>query len=83
MQEQIKGLYSLFLTRLKQVDSKNSKSGIISFPNLFEKLCRNFSISKKECWIILGLLKNAGLIEIVAFHGVRVKGGGEIVEVVG
>lgn len=83
MSKQIKGLYSLFLDRLKQVGSKNSRTGIIAFPDLFEKLCRNFSISKKECWELLFLLREFGLIEIVAGHGVRIKSDrGEIIEVV-
>jgi type II restriction/modification system DNA methylase subunit YeeA len=38
---------------------------------VFEKLCRNFSITKRECWEILFLLKEVGFVEIVPFHGIK------------
>jgi len=66
-----KGLYGLFFKRLLEAKVKSRKE-IIPFPNVFEKLCRNFSISKKECWEILFLLRDFGFIEIVCGHGVRV-----------
>jgi len=66
-----KGLYGLFIERVLEVQRKTRKE-IIPFPELFEKLCRNFSISKKECWEILYLLRDFGFIEVVCGHGVRV-----------
>ena len=65
------GLYGLFFKRLLESNGK-SRNDIIPFPDLFEKLCRNFSITKKECWEILFLLRDFGFIEIICGHGVRV-----------
>jgi hypothetical protein len=48
-----------------------SPSGIIRFPAVFEKLCRNFSINKKQCWELLFSLKEQGFIEIVPYQGIR------------
>jgi len=70
------GLYGLFFNRLLEAKSKSQKE-IIPFPALFEKLCRGFSIPKKECWEILFLLRDFGFIEIVCGHGVRVLRGME------
>lgn len=66
------GLYSLFLERLNEA-KESSKKEIIPFPLIFEKLCRNFSITKQYCWEILFLLRDAELIEIIPFHGVKIK----------
>ncbi len=66
------GLYSILFKRLEELRKKYHKD-LISFPHLFEKLCRNFSISKRECWEKLFLLREFGLIEIVAFHGIKIK----------
>jgi hypothetical protein len=57
--------------RLNEIKKKYHED-IISFPHLFEKLCRNFSISKQECWELLFLLREFGLIEIVKGHGVKI-----------
>lgn len=67
------GLYSVLFRRLNEI-KKRYRKDIISFPHLFEKLCRNFSISKQECWELLFLLKEFELIELVEGHGVRVVG---------
>lgn len=66
------GLYSIFFRRLEEVQSK-IKSDILPFPYVFEKLCRNFSITKKECWEVLFILRDTDLIEIVPFHGVKLR----------
>ena len=65
-----KGLYSIFLKRLKEL--KPDKSGIIRFPKVFEKLCSSFQITKKQCWDILFMFRDFGLIEIVRGQGVRI-----------
>ncbi len=65
-----KGLYSIFLKRLK--DLKPDKSGIIRFPKVFEKLCTSFQITKKQCWEILFMFRDFGLIEIVKGQGVKI-----------
>jgi hypothetical protein len=64
------GLYGLAFERIKQCKSNNS---IIAFPDVFEKLCRSFSIKKKEAWELIFVLRDFGFIEVVRFHGVIVK----------
>jgi hypothetical protein len=65
------GLYSLALERIKECEEVNGK--IIPFPKVFEKLCRSFQIKKPQCWEILFILRDFEMIEIVKFHGVRIK----------
>jgi len=64
------GLYSLFLDRLNEL--KPNSSGIIRFPIVFEKLCASFQITKKQCWDILFMFRDFGLIEIVKGQGVKI-----------
>lgn len=66
------GLYNLALIRIEEC--KNSKD-IIPFPKIFQKLCRSFSISKKEAWEVLFILRDFGFIEIVPYHGIVLKNG--------
>lgn len=68
---QSKGLYGLFLRRIKEI-RYNSKSEIIPFPLVFQKLCVSFSMPKKECWEILFLLRDMNFIEIVPYHGIKI-----------
>lgn len=70
-----RGLYGLMLRRLKELET-DSPSGIIRFPKVFEKLCRNFSISKEECWELLFLLRDSGFIELIPYQGIRLVIGG-------
>ena len=65
------GLYSLALERIKECEEVKGK--IIPFPKVFEKLCRSFQIKKNQCWEILFMLQDFEMIEIVKFHGVRIK----------
>lgn len=65
------GLYTIFLKRLNNIELKPGKE-IIPFPIVFEKLCLNFSINKKECWEILFLLRDAEWIKIIPFHGIKI-----------
>ena len=58
-------IYSLFLKRLSEIKKKN---GLIPMSSIFLKICRNFSITKKQCWEILFLLNETGFIKI---HGVK------------
>jgi len=64
------GLYSLFLDRMKEL--KPNSSGIIRFPVVFEKLCASFQITKKQCWDILFMFRDFGLIEIVKGQGIKI-----------
>jgi hypothetical protein len=67
--EKYNGLYTIFIKRLKEI---NYKAEIIPFPYIFEKLCRNFSIKKDECWEVLRFLKEQGIIEINFPNGVKI-----------
>lgn len=64
------GLYGLALSRITECGKV--KGEIISFPKIFEKLCRGFSIQKQEVWEILRIFRDLGQIEIVPYHGVRI-----------
>ncbi len=67
------GLYRLLFERLNELKTKYHKE-IISFPHLFEKICRNFSINKKQAWELLFILREFGFIEIIAGHGIKIIG---------
>ena len=64
------GLYTKFLIRLAEARIKCNKE-TIPFPYIFEKICRNFSINKKECWEYIFFLKEMGIIELIPYHGVK------------
>jgi len=59
-----KGLYSIFLTRLANI-KKETRKEIMPFPLIFERLCSNFSIPKKDLWEVLLLLNDVGIIKII------------------
>lgn len=65
------GLYSIFMKRLKEL--KSNSSNIIRFPLVFEKLCTSFQITKKQCWDILFMFRDFGLIEIINGQGIKIK----------
>ncbi|MDD5238855.1 MAG: hypothetical protein PHS34_08125 [Candidatus Omnitrophica bacterium] len=70
--QQINGLYEIALGRLRELSSQaHSKSGIIRFPLVFGKLCRNFCINKKQCWELLFALRECRVIEIVPYQGIK------------
>ena len=64
-------LYQLALSRLKECET--SYSGLISFPDLFSKICRSFSINKQRAWRLLFELRDNGYIEIIKSKGVILK----------
>lgn len=69
--ERTSGLYNLALERIRECET--CIGGTIPFPKVFEKLCRSFSISKKEAWEILYILQDFGKIKVVPYHGVVIK----------
>jgi len=69
---QFTGLYGLFLKRLNEISQEGNRD-IIPFPDVFEKLCRNFSMTKQQCWEILFLLRDVGVLEIVTLHGIKIR----------
>lgn len=64
------GLYSIFLGRLNEL-KEIYKNETIPFADLFEKICRNFSITKQQAWDILLLMRDVGFIDIVKFRGIK------------
>jgi len=67
-----KGLYEIFMDRLREAQ-ESCKKEIVPFPIVFEKLCRNFSLTKQQCWQILFILRDFGFIEVICGHGVRIE----------
>jgi len=65
------GLYTLALERISMLNSNGS--GIISFKDIFSKLCTSFQISKYEAWEILFLFQEFDFIEIISGHGIKIK----------
>ena len=65
-------LNNILLERLEEL-KESTNSEIIKFPSVFMKLCRNFSITKDECWSVLFSLRDSGFIEIVPYHGIIIK----------
>lgn len=68
------GLYNKFLNRLQEVEKGIkgcSQKDYLPFPQIFEKVCRNFSISKKEAWECLFLLREFGFIDVLKFRGIK------------
>ena len=61
------GLYGLAIKRIGECGGRKE---IIPFPVIFEKLCRSFSITKKEAWELLYLFREFEIIKIVCGHGV-------------
>ena len=62
------------LQRLKEVHQKTpvmSKTDFIPFPNVFQKVCVGFSITKKEAWNWLFMVRDMGFIELVASRGIK------------
>lgn len=69
------GLDAIFLRRLNELREEcgwQYKEGIMPFRVVFKKVCRNFSITKQECWQVLFLMRDMGFIEVIAMRGVRV-----------
>jgi len=68
-------LHNLLLKRLKELEKEaNLKSGIIRFPAVFEKICRNFSVNKKDAWEMLFHLSELKVIRIVPYQGIVING---------
>lgn len=52
------------LKQLEESTKKTSKNGFIPYANLYEKLCRNFSIKKCELRGLLETLRDNDLVDI-------------------
>lgn len=51
--------------------NKKSYHSYIPFSELFEGLCRKFSIKKAKAWNCIFFLKEFGFIEVVRFRGIK------------
>lgn len=56
------------LERLKQCKSHGN---IISYPVVFQSICRLFTIKKSECWALLRYFQSIGKLEFVCCQGIR------------
>jgi Cdc6-like AAA superfamily ATPase len=68
----VRGLYNKALIRLYEASVRSHKN-YIPFSDVYEKLCRNFSINKAEVWDYILMFQELGFIEIVRTKGIRVK----------
>ncbi len=64
-------LEQLVYQRLKA--SNGSLHEIIKFPAFFSKVCPIFCLTKEQAWTVLRAMEESGMVEIVPYHGVRVK----------
>ena len=66
-----RGLYGILLQRLDELN-KSCPDEVIPFKVVFEKLCRNFSMDKKQCWEIILFLRDMGFIGLIPYHGIKI-----------
>lgn len=62
-----RGLYGKFLSRLKELETEVrgiSKERFIPYSYIYLKLCRNFSMKKRELKEIIFFLRDLGILEI-------------------
>lgn len=64
----------LVLKRLRKLDFKSGRGRIIPFPEVFARICPLFCLTKKEAWSVLKSMEEKELIDVVPYHGVRIKG---------
>ena len=64
----------LVLKRLRDSCLRRGEEQIILFPEVFARICPIFCITKEEAWAVLRSMEEKGLIEIVPFHGIKIKG---------
>jgi len=63
------GLYSLAVKRLSEIKCIGET---IPFSTVYQKLCSNYSINKKQCMELLLILRDLGFIEIKFGKGVKI-----------
>ncbi len=62
--------YGLWIARLDEL-RKSLGRELMPFPDVFEKLCRNFQISKDICKKFIHKLWEEGYIETSPCHGIK------------
>lgn len=65
---QSNGLYYLLLKDL--YSCKKHNKDLISFKDIWKKVCTRYSIDKKTAWEILFFLQSMNLIIIIVNHGI-------------
>lgn len=64
------------LTRLKEVEENIlpcSKKDFLPIAYVYQKICKNFSITREEARQVLYELKQSGYIEFFRFRGIKLK----------
>jgi len=57
--------------KLKECKANSNKT--IYFDKIYSKLCRQFSIKKKDCRELLKYFESIGKIEFVKYKGIKIK----------
>jgi hypothetical protein len=57
--------------KLKECEANSNKT--IYFDKIYSKICRQFSINKKDCRKILKYFESIGKIEFVKYKGIKIK----------
>lgn len=68
------GFYTHLALKFKEIETSikgKSKKSYIPFPLIFSKSFGATGISKNKMWEILFLMEELGLIEVIAFHGIK------------
>jgi len=66
----------LALDCLARIAARKGASKTIRFPDVFSRICPLLCVKKAEAWGVLRTLGKRGDIEIVPYHGVRIKSAG-------
>jgi|Deesub1362A_J573_1020465.scaffolds.fasta_scaffold01370_7 hypothetical protein len=71
--EGLRGLSVVYCKILQYLaQCPKSRSGIISFKDVFRLLSWLFHLNKRESWIVLREMQNLEALEIIPFRGVRI-----------
>ncbi len=66
-------LENIAYRRLKEVHSPLTPNAIVTFPIVYSRICSTMCLKKKDALSVLYRMQSKGMIEIIPFHGVRVK----------
>jgi hypothetical protein len=67
-------LEALVAQRLRQLRAwRWRREAIITFPRVFSLICPPYSLKKEQAWAILMTLEQKGWLELVPYHGIRLR----------
>ena len=67
-------LEALVFRRLLEMKRHGGRGeDIIRFPIVFSRVCPPYSLKKRHAWTILVALGKKGYLEVVPFHGIRLR----------